>query len=225
MTLKKIFMIDDNNVDQIITNIKSKSKRKGIDVEFFLLNPKESQFIDPTTNDIDPLKVRQSVIDNHKNIRYDIIACDFNFLSNSLNGYELIKWLINVSKGENFSFKRAKFICYSSEEDKFTQQIIRNEEIIKLIRLNIYAFFKREKLVQELTTLIYNLHNKFSPTEHLQKRLNESPDLEFKYIYPPYKGKTLNQISDEIDCDTHHSREFQKHIMDLTYAHIVELNN
>ncbi|HHP0395823.1 hypothetical protein [Acinetobacter baumannii] len=224
MTLKKILMLDDNNVDLITTNIKSKCKRLGIDVEIFILNPKDSKFICQTTGDIDPSKVKEEITQLHKNIKYDIVACDFNFASQSLNGYELIKWLINESKGKKFSFKKAKFICYSSEEDKFTQQIIANDEIIKLIRLNIYAFYKREKLVSEISTLINNIHNNFSPSEHLQQKLNESPDLVFKYVYPPYKGKTLNQISDEIEKDTHHSREFQKHIIDLTYAHIIELN-
>ena len=61
-------------------------------------------------------------------------------------------------------------------------------------------------------------------SEHLKTRLNEMPDLNFQNIYPNFKNKTLYEISEEINKDTHHGQAFQKYFVDLTYAHILELN-
>lgn len=227
MMLKKILMLDDGNISESIEGITKKLRREGIEIQIEVINPQDPKFKTENSSgnfEIDLEKIQNEITENHKSVKYDVIACDFNFASETLNGYELIRWLINHSKSNNFVFKKAKFVCYSSEENKFKDHIVHNDELIKLIKLNIHAFYQRKNIVDDISTLVKKINNQFSMSEHLKTRLNEMPDLNFQNIYPNFKNKTLYEISEEINKDTHHGQAFQKYFIDLTYAHILELN-
>uniref|UniRef100_UPI0012509692 hypothetical protein n=2 Tax=Moraxellaceae TaxID=468 RepID=UPI0012509692 len=207
--------------------IKSKLKREGISAYIFLLNPQDPKF--KTKNEegnfeIDFQKIKDEVQEHHKQVKYDVVACDFNFSSEKLNGYQLIRWLINESSSSNFLFKKAKFVCYSSEINKFETHIIDNNELIRLVKLNIHSIFSRNDMPSEIPALIKKINQTFSMSDHLISRLEEMPDLKFKNVFPPFKDKTLSYISEEINRDSHQAKKFQKTFVDLTYAHILELN-
>lgn len=227
MKIKKILFIDDGNVEQVIEAITQKVKREGIELVVEIINPQSSQYLScvGVNYKIDFEKIKIDIENNFSSKTFDIVACDFNFANDDLNGYELIRWIINQSKSNGFSFRNAKFICYSSEENKFCQHIIKNDELIKLIKLNIYAFYKREYLVRELVSLLKKVNTEFSMSKHMQELLENEPDRVFRNIYPNFKSKTLAEIAKEIEKGSHNGNEFQKYLVELTYAHILELND
>lgn len=226
MILKKILMLDDGDIGQTIESIRAKLRRIGFDISVDIINPQGSEFKSEIGDklEIDFDKIKTHITENYKDIKYDIVACDFSFSSNTLNGYELIRWVINTSKSGGFKFRNAKFVCYSGEEDKFKEHIINNDELIKLIKLNIYAFYKRDDLVNELSSLVRKMAESFSASEYFKALLEQESDREFKNIYPQFNGKKLGEIASEIDNDSHHGVAFQKYMADLTYSHILELN-
>ncbi|AYA03193.1 hypothetical protein BEN74_10360 [Acinetobacter sp. WCHAc010034] len=227
MILRKILMLDDGNISESIEGIERKLRREGIQIHIQVLNPQDHKFKTEVSSgnfEIDFDKIKKEITENHKSIKYDVVACDFNFSSDTLNGYMLIQWLINIANTNQFPFRKAKFVCYSSEENKFKDHIIHNDELIKLIKLNIHAFYQRKNLVDDISALVKKINNNFSMSEHLKMRLNEMPDLKFQKIYPNFKNKTLYEISEEINKESHHGLSFQKYFVDLTYAHIIELN-
>lgn len=227
MKLRKILMLDDGNISESIEGIKRKLRKEGIEIIIEVINPQDHKFkteLSSGTFEIDFNKIKKEITEHHKSTRYDVVACDFNFASSTLNGYELIRWIINQSNSSHFLLRKAKFVCYSSEENKFKNHIIQNEELFKLIKLNIHAFFHRQNLVDEIAALIKKINSNFSISEHLRSRLEEMPELEFKNVYPPFKGKNLHYISEQINQESFHSKEFQKYFIDLTYAHLIDLN-
>ncbi len=226
MILKKILMLDDGDISQTIENIRGKLRRVGFDISVDVINPQDFIFKSQMGGklEIDFDKIKNHINDNYKNEKYDIVACDFSFSSEKLNGYDLIRWVINNSRSSGFKFRNAKFVCYSGEEDKFKEHIINNNELIKLIKLNIHAFYKRDDLVDELSVLVKKVADNFSASEYFKCLLEQEADREFKNIYPNFSGKKLGEIANEIDSDTYHGKEFQKYMAELTYAHILELN-
>ncbi|MEZ8675923.1 hypothetical protein [Vibrio cyclitrophicus] len=226
MNLKKILMLDDGNINQTIEGIRTKLRRSGIDIAVDKIDPQDTRFKSYVGGEqvIDFDKIKLEITENYRNTRYDIVACDFSFSSETLNGYELIRWIINDSRSRNFRFKNAKFVCYSGEEHKFREHIFNNNELVKLIRLNIHAFFKRDNLVDELSSLVKKISDSYSATDYFRSLLEQEPDKEFKNIYPQFEGKKLGEIACEIERNSHHGIEFQKYMADLTYAHILDLN-
>ena len=219
-------MLDDGDISQTIERIRGKLRRIGFDILVDIINPQDQKYKSQVGDklEIDFDKIKSDISSNYKNHKYDIVACDFSFSSETLNGYELIRWIINSSRSNGFKFRNAKFICYSSEDDKFKEHIINNNELIKLIKLNIHAFYKRDDLVNELSSLVKKLAESFSASEYFKNLLEQEENREFKNIYPQFIGKKLGEIAQEIDNDSHHGIEFQKYMTELTYAHILELN-
>ncbi|WP_065718044.1 hypothetical protein [Acinetobacter baumannii] len=227
MTLRKILMLDDNPISESIDKIRHKLKREGIAVDIHLLNPQDQKFKTQNSEgnfEIDFEKIKEEINQHHRQVKYDVVACDFNFSSETLNGYQLIRWLINESNSSNFLFKKAKFVCYSSEINRFQSHIIDNDELIRLIKLNIHSIFTRNDMPNEIPALIKKINQSFSMSDHLMCRLEEMPDLKFKNVFPPYKDKTLGYISQDINKDSPQAKKFQKLFVDLTYAHILDLN-
>ncbi len=226
MRIMKILFIDDGDIEQIVSRIIQKMKREGVDVVPEIINPQDAKYKIEKDGDyvIDFDKLKKDILDNFSSTKFHVIACDFNFANDDINGYEVIRWIINTSKSKNFAFKNAKFVCYSSEENKFCEHIIENEELIKLIKLNIHAFYKRTSLSQELSALLKKISNEFSLSEHFKQLLETEPDRTFKNMYPKFADKTLRDIAAEIEKESHHGQEFQRYLAELTFAHILELN-
>ncbi len=229
MKLKRILFIDDSSeIKGNIDTINLKLRKKGYELEAHILNPKEHKF--QKRNDVtgkleaDFDKIKSELKEKHFPIRYDVVACDFCFANDVLNGYEVIKWLINTSNGDRATIRKSLFVSYSGEEDKFTSNIINNHELIKLVKLNIHAFYTRPILSNELAKLLIKEDDILNLSNVIRDELEKHKDYEFKNIYPKFNGKSLGYIAKEIENDSCHGIAFQKYMVELTVAHILELN-
>jgi hypothetical protein len=229
MKLKRVLFIDDGDLSAQIETISRKLLRKGCDLSSVILNPKDMRFqiknVETGLLETCFSALKKEIIDIHMDTRYDIVACDFSFARDVLNGYDVIKWLINYSKTNGKALRKSKFVSYSSEEDKFVNNIIDNQELIKLIKLNIHAFYKRQHLSNELITLISKEPEVLTISHEIKEKIEKYGDLKFQNIYPPFEGKALTEIVKEIEADSHHGIEFQKYMIQLTVAHLVALNS
>ncbi|MBW3733499.1 hypothetical protein [Aeromonas dhakensis] len=224
MNLYRVLMLDDGTINEVVDAITRKLKRNGIGISVDIINPQEQKYKSSNNSEIDFDKIKKDIKDNYSHTKYDVVACDFSFSSSALNGFDLIQWIINEAKSSRYRFKSAKFVCYSSEEDKFKEHIIQNDKLIKLIRLNIYDFYKRDNLSEGITSLIKKIDGTFSMSSHIKYLLDNSAGLNFNFIYPPFKNRKFAEIALEIENESHHGVAFQKYFSELTFAHIVELN-
>ncbi|MBL1386685.1 MAG: hypothetical protein COA35_018655 [Colwellia sp.] len=226
MKNKKILIIDDGDVEQIVQRITAKLRRKGIELQADILNVNDVQFKknDGEGQIIDFEKIKRELKKVYFPKRYDIVLCDFSYGHDPLNGYEVIKWLINESKNQKAKLRHSIFISYSSEEDKFKREIFDNQSLIKLIRLDIHDFYDRDKLTENIPRLIVKLDKALNYRLHFISMLEHNPDFVIKNGYPPFCGKKLKDVAKEIELESEQGQEFQKELFQLTYAHIVELN-
>jgi uncharacterized membrane protein YheB (UPF0754 family) len=229
MKTKKILFIDDEDVSENIITIRRNLKRAGFDLQTTVVNPRCEEFLyrnDETGKlETDFRKLQDSLIQNNFPIRYDVVACDFNFAKDPLNGYEVIRWMINTSNGEGATIRKALFVSYSSVEENFTENIIKNDELIKLIRLKIHSFYSRPRLSNELSKLLLKEAQNLNLSDQIRDELERYKEYTFKNTYPKFEKKTLGEIALEVEKDSHHGMEFQKYIIQLTIAHILELNS
>jgi len=230
MKLKKILFIDDGDISSNIETITRNLKNKGFEVQANILNPKEQRFQihneESNQLEADFGLIKAELSEKHFSIRYDLVACDFCFANDKLNGYEIIKWLINTSKGQKATIRNAIFISYSGEEGKFTKNIIENHELIKLIKLKIHSFYTRDNnLSNALSKLLLKEAETLNLSNIIRDELEKYADYNFKNIYPKFQGKTLGDVAREIESDSHHGMEFQKHMVELTVAHILDMNS
>ena len=85
-------------------------------------------------------------------------------------------------------------------------------------------FLKREGLADGLTTVLLKEKDTFNFSLSLKRELEKHPEFKFKSVYPKFLDKTLLDIANEIDKDLPNGIDFQKSLLELTIAHLIELN-
>jgi hypothetical protein len=228
MKTKKVLFIDDDNVDEQIESIARRIKQKGFELQADILNPVEKplQAMNHKTGNLetDFEKLKEKLTTSYFPTRYDVVACDFSFSKDPLNGYEVLKWMIRETKSSGYPIRKALFISYSSEEEKLVKNIVDNQELIQLIKLKIHDFYSRERLSVELSRMLVREDQTLNLTDFIRDELEKHGELTFKNVYPKFDSKTLGEIAVEVEKDSYHGVKFQKYMIELTIAHILELN-
>jgi hypothetical protein len=140
-----------------------------------------------------------------------------------LDGAKILSWLKNISLSEKKRIRKAKFCLYSSEVEKVAQKTNTVEEITKLVRIRLTDLYKRENLAEGLSKLVFD-NNRINIIDFLVSELEKYGELEFKSVYPQFKGKKFSEIAKEIDSETHHGILFGNNLIELSVAHFSELN-
>lgn len=228
MSVVKLLYIDDNRIDSQIENLKRKLKRQGFDLQEIFLNLGLEEFKkrDETGHIVlDYNKIKNYIIENYFNENFDIVISDYDFKDSKIDGYKLLSWIKNESNSKKKRIRRAKFCLYSAQQDKVVRIFDTPDKIKKLIKLKIDDFINRENLPEELTSLINKEQKHFDFSNELLTFLNKYPEYLFNSVYPKFKGKKLAEIADEIENELPNGIDFQKELIEMTIAHLIELNN
>ncbi|MEO9502822.1 MAG: hypothetical protein ABJN73_12305 [Nonlabens ulvanivorans] len=229
MSIKKVLFIDDGPIEQITTKLRKNLHSRGYTLDEEVINLNLPQFKKANPNEsgkyiIDFDAVKQVIIETHSKEPYDSIACDYHYANDPLDGFTILKWIKNESQNKKYRIRRAKFVLYSSEGDKFAKKTNSVDDISKLIRIKFDDFLKRERLADDLASLLLKQSTRFDFNTMLIQELEKYPDFVFKSVYPKFKGKKLEDIVVEIDKELPNGLDFQQNIAELTIAHLIELN-
>jgi hypothetical protein len=227
MSVTRLLYIDDNRIDSQIENLRKKLKRSGFDLDETFLNLNDEKFKKRDENQkvvLDLKKIKEYITENYSQENFDIIASDYDYSDENLDGYQLLSWIKNQSKSQKYRLRFAQFCLYSAEQDKVVEQLNSPDKIKKLVKLKIDDFIDRNNLANDLFSLFIKPKEKYSYSKHLIDYLEKYPDLVFNNVYPKFKGKSLSEIAHEIDKDLPNGIDFQKNLVELTIAHLVDLN-
>lgn len=228
MSVTRLLYIDDNKIDSQIELLRKKLKRAGHDLDETFLNLNDEKFKKRDEHDkvvLDIPKIKEFITVNYSKENFDIIASDYDYSDNSLDGYQLLSWMKNQSKSQKYRLRFAQFCLYSAEQDKVVEQLNSPQKIKKLVKLKIDDFIDRNNLADDLFSLYTKPKEKYPYSKHIIDYLEKHPDLIFNNVYPKFKGKKLADIAHEIDKDLPNGIDFQKNLVELTITHLIALNN
>ncbi len=228
MSVKRLLYIDDNKIDSQIENLRTKLQRQGYELKETFLHLNEDFIMKDTQTGetvLDKSKIQAFINENYINDNFDIVASDYDFKDKSLDGFELLKWIKNESISKKHKLRRAKFCLYSAEQDKVAKIFSTPEQVKKLIKLKIDDFIDRTRIPDEITQILLAPQKSYYFKDHLISYLEKFGDEKFKSTFPKFKGMTLTEIAHEIDKDLPNGIEFQKYLVELTIAHLLEINN
>lgn len=227
MSVKLLLYIDDNKIDSQIEKLRRKLRSQGFELkETFLHLDDRFKVRDKTTKKIilSKTKIQEYLTTYLLDTNFDIVASDYDFNDEQLDGFELLRWIKNESNSKKHRIRRAKFCLYSAEQDKIAKSFNTPEQVKKLIKLKIDDFIDREKMTEEITQMFISTQKSYYFKEHLVNYLEKHGDKVFKSVYPKFKGKKLEDIAHEIDKDLPNGIEFQRSLVELTVAHLIDLN-
>lgn len=170
MTDKFCIIIDDEDQDEIVENLKTDAGGRGIRLNCYQLNPQDEAYLKDVGDEARPEYVIdiEKIVESLKTINYryakvDVIACDFFLQDDHVNGFEIIRKLrgqLNYKKG---------VILYSANLETVIREILLghrlNEQvnrIISLIRADVPANLEagiREILSSSLREQIDRIRN------------------------------------------------------------------
>lgn len=225
MKIKKVLFIDDGDIDLIVESLENRLYQKGWTLDLQKMDVSSREFKSVVDGELllDFSKVKSYIEKSYFDEQFDLVACDFNYANDPLNGYMVLKWLKNTAQSNRKRIRRSKFVIYSSEEDKFIGSF-QDNDLFKLIRLKIDDFYKREKLADSAAKLLLKDEDEIDCSSYIARELEKHADLEFKSTYPKFAGKNMAEVAAEIDGESYHGLQFQRDFLELTVAHIIELN-
>lgn len=223
-----VLFIDDDDITEIIGRLARSLKKNGITIVPTVLQIGDKFKIQGNNNDgthvLDFSKIKEEITANHLDVSFDLVACDFNFSDDNVNGFKLIKWLINVSKSQKKRIRKAKFVLYSSEKGKALQEAFSEDDMSDLVRLKLEDFIDRTKVSEDVANMLLNSGKEINLTQKLIQEMDKYGTLKFRSAYPKFIDKTLSEIITEIENDTHHGIAFQHNLIELAVAHMIDLN-
>jgi len=229
--VRRCLIIDnEDQIDNFDTIIRE-GQQKNVKIECFQFNvgsPSRQDLL--TDGKIDIEKVIPVIKSEFRGITFDIIAFDWDYEDDSIDGVELIRQFTHYK-----IFPKTPKMLYSGllkEQvrgyvDTYSDSQTRNftelwKKLFPLISLEIVCFVLRDAYEKEIASFLSNRHidiNKLVIDE-----LNKYPDLKFEDPHPRFNGMLLSKIVELIETDSAVGDLFFKEIVERCIANMIELN-
>lgn len=235
MIHKRILVIDDNDMLDILKSIAKKAKSKNVEVDYDQLNV--GGHIEPAvldaSNNLDIEKTKKLLRERFQNKHFDIVACDYDLSVQNIDGVELLRRI-----GRDCFHKRVRYIIYSGLLEDILREKIRIgcdidpevseikpkdkliKEIKQLVNSNYLAFVGREQLAE---TILNFLKNDITIDDVFNELATSYPERRFAYNFVNgMEGKTLREVKDMILNDDNLRLEFMKGIFEQSILYFTE---
>ncbi len=216
--MQNCLIIDEESQAAFIEEVGLEAQQKGVPITLYQYDPHHNKsWLDyssskPTIKD----HLLKEDLQTKLNKRIDVILCDYDFKLNNLDGFELLRWIRTRNKS-------TKLILYSGKGD--LQRTFLNsktpEEVVKIIRANISDVISREHRKGILFS--YLKDSKFDTDLFILEQLSRYPDLKIQNSCPEFDGLTLGEILEYIADGSNKGFMFKKNLLELTIAHLLEL--
>lgn len=229
MIEKTCLIIDDEAAYQkrvFEASVASNLRLKGIKVNLILVDTTDKDL--QTDEKIDLEKINSYIENEIRNLKLDVVACDYELSSKDVNGIDVIKKIRALRP-------KTKIFLYSGKYEKVIGDILKEMQkgdaqsirsSINAIK-NIYSsrieeFLERNDYPAKLVGVLKN--NDDSIDDIFVKKIREYSELKFKSCYPIFEGKTLSEIAEEIEKETHSSKQFLEELVEQTVAYLIKSN-
>jgi hypothetical protein len=138
-----------------------------------------------------------------------------------VNGYDLLSKLLSKARNEKSRLRKARILFFTGQVKKLKEVVV--DDIKGFIKLNVYSIIDRPHLVLNFVRLSNSIGQEMSLESMFLEHLEPHKDKIFKNTYPQFYGKNIFYIMDEIEKESHHGRQFLNTLVELTVAHMINL--
>ncbi|NVO09136.1 MAG: hypothetical protein HXX16_04155 [Bacteroidales bacterium] len=229
MIEKTCLIVDDEAAYQkrvFETSVANNLRPKGINVNLILVDTTDKDL--QTDEKIDLKKIKLYIEDKIKNLKLDVVACDYELSSRDVNGIDVIREIRALRP-------KTKIFLYSGKYEKVIGDIVKEiqkgdqqsinsgiQAIKNIYSSRIEEFLERNDYSTRLVGVLQN--NNDSIDDIFIKKIREYSELRFKSCYPIFEGKTLGEITEEIEKETHSSQKFLEELVEQTVAYLIKTN-
>ena len=235
MIHKRILVIDDNDMLDVLKSIARKAKEKQIELDYDQINIGghiEPEVLDDKGN-LDVDKTKALLKERFANRHFDIVACDYDLSVQNIDGVELLRKI-----GHECFYHGVRYIIYSGLLDNILNEKIQKgcdidptnstvkpkdnliKEIRQLVNSNYLAFVSRENL--EKATVDF-LKNDITIEDVMDELASTYPDRRFAYDFiNGIEGKTLQEVKSMILNDDNLRIEVMKGLYEQSILYLTD---
>lgn len=235
MIHKRILVIDDNDMLDILKSIAKKAKSKNVEVDYDQLNVGghiEPAVLDASDN-LDVEKTKNLLRERFPNRHFDIVACDYDLSVQNIDGVELLRRI-----GHDCFHKGVRYIIYSGLLEDILREKIRRgcdidpaaseikpkdkliKELKQLVNSNYLAFVGRDQLSE---TILNFLKNDITIDDVFNELVTSYPERKFAYNFiNGVEEKTFREVKDMILNDDNLRVEVMKGIFEQSILYLTE---
>ena len=221
-------VIDDDNQEKYFkSEVQDVLCKDHIDLVPMFVNPKDRKYMTANHLGFDKNLIVQDCMNIIRDTNTSIVISDYNIATENdkFNGLDILN-SINEKRPDLYK------ILYSGAQIK--------EAIKKLGQSLIKEISPNTQIVETIKSRIYDMVNTKKYAEKVIKYFRTSPiilqqqllynlkvvykDMKFQSCYSPFKGKTLQEIGEEIEKRTPLGGEFQQALIEQTIAYLIDIN-
>lgn len=229
MVEKNCLLIDDEIGPQkriFASSVALPLKRDGIHVNLIPIDTTEKEL--QSEERIDIKKLKEYIEERIKTLKIDVVACDYELASDSINGIEVVKIIRELRK-------KVPIFLYSGKYQKIITDILTKfdkedpeslgictHHIRQIYNSNIKDFLERNDYPSTLVGFFRN--QEVTKEDVLVEKLREYPELPFRSCFPRFDGKILSEIADEVEKETKKGQDFIEELTEQTVAYMIKIN-
>lgn len=231
MIHKRILLIDDADVSDVLIALKRKAKMKNINLDFDQFNVGSQRLPELIADEgkLDISKVIQYYNSHYEKKYFDVVACDYQLSVDNVDGPDLLRQMGNIcfAKGQRFLIYSGLLESIIEEHIKDTccvsgKQIQVNQQLLKYIKHLVNAqyigFVDRENLVD---TILNHLLDHTTLENLLEEAVEKYPDLVLEYGFNHHlEGKKLKDCLNEIYSKETVRNDVMRDLFEQTLAYL-----
>jgi hypothetical protein len=222
----KVLFIDDNELDDEVRKIQRSLGKQGKALDPYFIDVNKPEFKEVKIEGGNLHLVMKKLIDHIEQqglmeLDFDIIACDFNFSDDYLNGYDLISDLMAKAKQNRNRIRRAKIVFYTGQVKVLKQVVV--DDIKRFVNLKVDSIIDRPQIVEKVVRLSNVIGEEIALEEMFLNLLEPHKERVFKNTCPKFDGKKIEVIIHEIEKEQPNGRIYLNSLIEQTVAHMIKL--
>ena len=232
MMIKRILLIDNEDLSETISEIEDLGKNQNIAIECYPLYiglPDGNDVIN-SQGKIDVSLVRDKFLVQYSNLRFHMVASDFQLNDETIDGVKILNQFKSFP-----NTRKAKRILYSSELTEIIQGYLEDykegnkdfeaswKNFKALIQLDILDFLQRDEMEKPIVDNIRRVIE--NDEDFLIDELLGNGSLSFNSSIEIYEGLNFSEIAEKISSNDSQSLNFKKRLINLAVAHSAYLKD
>ncbi|MCO6488649.1 MAG: hypothetical protein J5I98_09545 [Phaeodactylibacter sp.] len=223
--MKRILIIDNEDLEDEISNLKLKTQKKGIEIDCYQFNVGSTTLPEVLSdNRIDIEKVKNIFLEKYSNRRYHLVCFDYELGPEEINGVNILTVLKPF-------LPKSQFLFYSSRLDKIVRGLLEEykgdaesfekvkKKLIALIGARVDGFVDRKEFISKIIEILTQGGNTLD--DIFETKMQEYKDYRTEY----FDGIKIDDLDQLLQNNDGMSMKYKTAVIEQLVAYLIRLHD
>ena len=223
--MKRILIIDNEDLEDEISNLKLKTQKKGIEIDCYQFNVGSATLPEVLSdNRIDIEKVKNIFLEKYSIRRYHLVCFDYELGPDEINGVDILSALKPF-------LPKSQFLFYSSRLDKIVRGLLEEykgdaesfkkvkKKLIALIGARVDGFVDRKEFISKIIEVLTQGGNTLD--DIFEAKMQDYKDYRTEY----FDGMKIDDLDQLLQSNDGMSMKYKTEIIEQLVAYLIRLHD